>query len=146
MTPTKLVRDLMTSQVITCRPDSPLSEVVRKMEEHRIHALVVVETDGALAGVISQADLMKTRIVQPYWKHWRGMNARHLMARQVITCQPDTNIEDAIRLITNHRIHRLVVVEEREGKQWPVGVLSMTDVVRDMARESEASDVMAFDA
>jgi len=130
----KVVRDLMTSHVITCRPESSLPEVVTKMEEHHIHALVVVEEDGALAGVISQADLMKTRIVQPYWKHWRGMNAEHLMTRRVITCQPDTTLEAAIRLITNHRIHQLVVVEERDGKQWPVGVLSMTDVVRDMAQ------------
>jgi predicted transcriptional regulator len=44
---------------------------------------------------------------------------------------PEMELERAIQLLNRNHIHRLVVVEERnDGRFWPVGVLSMTDIVR----------------
>jgi len=51
------VRDVMSSKVVTVSKDTPLSEVVRLMEEHAIKRIPVID-DGQLVGIVSRADLM----------------------------------------------------------------------------------------
>ena len=58
------------------------------------------------------------------------------MTRSVVTCMAHVELARAAKLLTNHKIHRLVVVEERnDGRVWPVGVLSQTDLVRNMGEQ-----------
>ena len=124
------VRDWMHRGVITCRPDTPVAEVARTMDARDISALVVVDEAGDAIGVISRTDLVNARFVQPYLKHWRGMNAEHLMSKPVISVTPDIAIKGAVALLRTRRIHRLVVVEEQAGHKRPVGILSVTDLAK----------------
>ncbi len=55
------VRDLMTSEVVTCKPTDTISEVMRVMTTHRFRHLPVME-DGALKGMISIGDVVKYRL------------------------------------------------------------------------------------
>jgi CBS domain-containing protein len=91
---------------------------------------VVVEPAGDAVGVISRTDLVNARFIQPYLKHWRGMNAEHLMSKPVISVSPDTRIKDAVVLLQERRIHRLVVVETQTGQVRPIGILSVTDLAK----------------
>jgi CBS domain-containing protein len=52
-----LVRDLMTTPVVTVGPETPFKEIVARLAEHRISALPVVD-DGRVLGVVSEADLL----------------------------------------------------------------------------------------
>lgn len=124
------VRDWMHSGVITCRPDTSVDEVAETMDVKDISALVVVDRSGDAIGVISRTDLVNARFIQPYLKHWRGMTAEHLMSKPVISVAPDTKIKDAVEMMQEKRIHRLVVVETTAGRARPVGILSVTDLAK----------------
>jgi CBS domain-containing protein len=126
-----LVRDWMREGVIACRPETPIPEVAETMKAHGISALVVVDAEGLAVGVISRTDLANAIFVEPYLRHWRGMTARHLMTSPVVSVRAETPVGEAIQLLTSRRIHRLVVTEPAPaGGERPVGILSMTDVVR----------------
>jgi CBS domain-containing protein len=118
--------------VITCRPDTPVDQVAITMDEKDISALVVVDEADNAIGVISRTDLVNARFLQPYLKHWRGMSAEHLMSKPVISVSPDTRIKEAVAVLQERRIHRLVVVEQHAGRVRPIGILSVTDLARHM--------------
>lgn len=126
------VRDWMHPGVITCRPDTPVDQVAITMDERDISALVVVDEADNAIGVISRTDLVNARFIQPYLKHWRGMSAEHLMSKPVISVSPDTRIKEAVAVLQERRIHRLVVVEQHAGRVCPIGILSVTDLARHM--------------
>jgi CBS domain-containing protein len=116
--------------VITCKPETPVAEVAATMDANDISALVVTDEGGDALGVISRTDLVNARFIQPYMKHWRGLNAEHLMTWPVISVATDTTIDEAVRLLNEKHIHRLVVVEKSAGRIRPVGILSVTDLAR----------------
>jgi CBS domain-containing protein len=126
----KRVADWMHAGVITCRPDTPVEEVAETMQAKDISALVVVDGAGDAVGVISRTDLVNARFVAPYMKHWTGMAAEHLMSEPVICVAPDTAIDDAVRILNEKRIHRLVVVEKVAERLRPIGILSVTDLAK----------------
>lgn len=130
----KTVRDWMHKGVITCTADTPVEEVAKTMDAKDISALVVVDQAGAAIGVISRTDLVNARFVQPYWKHWRGMTAEHLMSKPVISVSPDTDIGSAAHILHAKRIHRLVVMETSGDRIFPVGILSVTDLTRHLSK------------
>ena len=55
---TRTVADVMTRTVVVVTGSAPFKEVVRAMREYRVSALPVTQTDGPIAGVVSEADLM----------------------------------------------------------------------------------------
>ena len=126
-----VVRDWMHEGVITCAPDAPLPEVAETMKAHAISALVVVDREGLAIGVISRTDLANASFVEPYMRHWRGMIASHLMTSPVISVRAQTPVGEALDLLNARNIHRLVVTEPvPTGGERPIGILSITDVVR----------------
>ncbi len=132
---TESVRDVMHHGILSCRPTDSVQHIAQQMTEHDVSALVVVDNRGYLAGVVSQTDLVRARTLEQYWRLRKGLDAEHLMTRDVVTISPEASLVDASRVMVEKHIHRLVVVEREGDKQRPVGILSVTDVVRDMARD-----------
>lgn len=128
----KKVQDWMHGGVITCDPEMSVADVAAIMDVRDISALVVVNGAGDALGVISRTDLVNARFIEPYMKHWRGLCAEHLMTKPAITVSPDTGIDEAVQLLNEKHIHRLVVVEKSGGHIRPVGILSITDLARHM--------------
>jgi len=126
----KTVRDWMHRGVVTCHPETPVAEVAQTMDAQNISALVVVNDAGDALGVISRTDLVNARFIQPYFRHWHGMGAEHLMTKPVVSVTPDTAIREAVLLLNEKHIHRLVVVERVDGHVKPVGILSVTDLAK----------------
>lgn len=116
--------------VITCHPEMPVAEVAAAMDSNDISALVVVNEGGDAIGVISRTDLVNARFIQPYMKHWRGLHAEHLMTKPVVSVAPETSIDEAVQMLNEKKIHRLVVVEKAAGQVRPVGILSVTDLAK----------------
>lgn len=130
------VRDIMHAGVISCPAETTVEEAMRVMNENRIHAIVVVDGPGYLAGIVSQTDLMRA------WQdgsNYQGVMhgpVSDIMTRSVVSCMPNMELDRAIKMLNRNQIHRLVVVEERnDGRFWPVGILSMTDIVRHLGTE-----------
>jgi CBS-domain-containing membrane protein len=138
----KLVKDLMHAGAITCHVQMQLRSLVRIMDERQLHGLPVVDSEGYLVGFISQTDLVHARGAVPRWQGqgWMNLTVERLMKRPVITVRPDDTLDVAIERLRDNNIHRLVVVrDEPNGQMCPIGILSMTDVVREMSRLSQES-------
>jgi crotonyl-CoA carboxylase/reductase len=120
---TKVV-DLMHRGVIGCDPGDTVAHVAKIMIDMDIHAVVVMD-DGQATGVVSQTDMVLARQGRTS-DAARAMLVSDIMTRGCVTCDADLLLSEAVTLMTGRRMHRLVVTE---GGQ-PVGVISMTDVVR----------------
>lgn len=136
----RLVSEVMHRGVLTCRRDTPIQDVARTMSEHDVSALVVVDDAGHLSGLISRTDLVNARLYEQYWKHWRGLTAGHIMVTEVVSVQASDTLQQASRLMMERHIHRVVVVEGDGPGVRPIGIVSVTDVVRDIASSEGGED------
>lgn len=123
----KLVKHIMHSGVISCKSDTPVSDVVRILSDTDIHALVITGESGEVVGIVSHMD-----IIPHHAEDLSQLTAAQIMTAKVISVAPDSSVRDAIDVMVNKRIHRLVVTQTEGNKLMPVGVLSTTDIVREM--------------
>ncbi len=138
--------DIMTPELVTVRPDTPLEDVIRLMLTHRISGLPVVE-DGAVVGMVSEGDLLHRPETgtERRRRHWlqlfssgetdaadyvrtHGMTAGEVMTTDVVSIAETTPLEDIATLLESRRIKRVPVL--REGKL--VGIVSRADLLRSL--------------
>ena len=132
----RTVGDLMTDDPVVASADLPLADAAELMEFYRVSGLPVVDRDGSLVGVVSQTDLLHARTTEALWHAWPGLAVRHVMTRPAITVTSDVGLDEAARMMEERRIHRLVVTSA-DG-ETPIGVLSVSDLVRLMAERDES--------
>lgn len=130
------VREVMHQGVVSCSPDTTIRDAARLMVKAGVRALVVMDGDCGLAGIVSQTDLVNATLVHPSVRYWDGLRVRDVMTRQVLTVTPDMKLEDAARLLVQSKVHRLVVVSSDDPCR-PVGVLSVGDIVRDLILDAD---------
>ncbi|MCB1763319.1 MAG: crotonyl-CoA carboxylase/reductase [Gammaproteobacteria bacterium] len=128
------VKDLMFLGLISCRPEDSVATVARTMIGNDIHAVIVKEDDVAI-GVVSQTDIVLARQGRSA-EDLRTLTAREIMNPGCLTCDQETALSNAVTTMTKMRIHRLVVTENRDGHNVPVGIVSLTDVVRKLVSDS----------
>ena len=129
-----LVKDCMTRHPIMIFPDTPVSEAQKIMIENQIRHLPVVGDGKRLLGLITREtlafkpDLLGSLNVWEITRYLSNLNAKDAMvrARDVITITPDRTVERAARILTEHKIGALPVVEE---DQVVVGMLSEVDLL-----------------
>ena len=127
----KLVRDVMHRGVITCWADEHLIDVARRLCEYDINALFVLDDSGRAVGVISQTDLAQAYVQSD----WPQRTADEIMANDVVTITGDIRLDVAIQIMLDKHIHRLLIVQGGRTPNRPVGVLSLSDVITEMASE-----------
>jgi CBS domain-containing membrane protein len=127
------VRDLMTRDVVTLERNDRLIMADDVMRLGRIRHLPIVDSDGALAGIVSQRDLFHSGLMKALGYGSRGQRKalemvliKEAMRTEVVTTTPDTKLCDAARLMLERKIGCLVVVE---GDKI-VGILSESDFVK----------------
>jgi crotonyl-CoA carboxylase/reductase len=125
------VGDIMHCRVVTCAAETGLNDVAKLLVENHIHAVVIVDDTYNAVGVVSQTDLVLARQGRSP-DAIAKMKAADVMTRGLVACEKDTPLTDAVTKMTRLRIHRLVVVKRSEGRQEPIGVISMTDIIRRM--------------
>ena len=109
------VKEVMTTDVITFREDTPVEEIATTLATKRITGAPVIGTDGHVTGIVSEVDVFSKK----------GKLARDIMSSHVITVSEDTGIDEAARLLIGERIRRVPVI--KHGKM--VGLLSRSDVL-----------------
>ncbi len=130
---TRTVGEAMTRGLVTVRASARLYEAAQLMDAHKVHGLPVVDSTGAVVGVLSQTDLLRARVVEHLWTNLRGLAVRHVMTAPAITVPLHATLDQAAELMEQRRVHRLVVVGP-DGTT-PVGILSVSDLVHVMAAE-----------
>jgi crotonyl-CoA carboxylase/reductase len=118
------VSELMHRGIIACAPTDTVGQVAKTMIDNDIHAVVVMEADKAV-GVVSQTDMVLARQGRTL-DQARAILVQDIMTPGCATCDVGMLLSDAVSLMTGRRMHRLVATQNDK----PVGVLSMTDVVR----------------
>jgi CBS domain-containing protein len=129
------VGDLMTHDPVTVPPEMPLPDAAAMMDFYQVSGLPVVDRHGALIGVISQTDILHARATEQLWTVWVGLAVRHVMTSPAVTVNASVSATEAARLMEEHRIHRLVITAADD--KTPIGVLSVSDLVRSMAAWSK---------
>lgn len=126
-----LVRARMTGEVITASPETTLAEALKLTRQHRIRHLPVVE-GKRLVGLVTERDLrlaVPPAGTVPEKERQKILDTKKLedlMVREMITTTPITPVEDAAKLLYEHKIGCLPVLD---GKEL-VGILTETDLLR----------------
>ena len=115
------VQEAMTSNPTAITPDTTVQEAARLMKSEDVGALPIVE-DGRLTCVITDRDLAIRGVADGLDG---ASSVRELASKDVVTIDPQQSLEEAARLMAEHQIRRLPVVEE-DG--WLVGMLAQADV------------------
>lgn len=131
--PPRLVRDLMTSTVVTLGRNDALRSADDIMRLGRIRHLPIVDEDGNLVGIVSQRDLFHSGLIRAlgYGTHAHNraldsLDVKEAMHSEVVTLGPDAPLSDAAKLMLERKIGCVVVVD---GSQI-VGILTESDFVR----------------
>jgi CBS domain-containing protein len=131
--------ELMTTMVLTVTPDTPISDAGRLLLERDVTALPVVDPDGRLVGIVSRSDLIGRRVVSDPRSHLIPVPADEsepphavgdVMTTTVVTLPSTADEAEAAKALLDHRVKSIPVVSD--GR--PVGVVSVTDVLRSKVR------------
>lgn len=118
--------------IVTVSPDASVGEAARLLAANRIGALVAVEDGGAIAGMLSERDIVRG-LAQTADSCLRT-RVRELMTADVQVCRESDTIEALMQIMTGKRIRHLPVVDE-SGQL--IGIVTIGDVVK--SRLDEAS-------
>jgi CBS domain-containing protein len=136
------VKDVMIPEVVVVTPDCGFKHIVDVLADFKVSAVPVVD-DGTVVGIVSEADLLHKVEFGGAVEHARrferrarrtarakaaGETARDLMSSPVVTVGPDASIGAAARLMEQHHVKRLPVVDETTGRL--VGVVARRDLLR----------------
>jgi CBS domain-containing protein len=137
-----LVKDLMTRNVTSCRPENNLAELAKMMRNHGCGVLPILDGSGKVIGVITDRDICIAL-------GSRNIRASDVLTRDVssagcVSCSPDNDVRDALRTMATQEVGRLPVVDEA-GQL--VGILSIDDIIfRAGGGHSDLSDREIIDS
>jgi CBS domain-containing protein len=139
------VRDAMTPNVVTVHPEAPLKEVARVLIDAGVSGLPVVDANGTVVGVVSEADFLVKGQGAGAIRHRRlarllgesettlhqlakveAHTAGEAMTTPAVTIGPERSLPDAASLMTERRVNRLPVVDAT----GLVGIITRADLVR----------------
>ncbi|HLM37644.1 MAG TPA: CBS domain-containing protein [Gaiellaceae bacterium] len=121
----KSVQDVMTSNPASIEAESTVVEAARLMKEKDVGIIPVVE-DGRLVGTVTDRDIA-TRVVAA-GKDPQSVSVREIASTDLVTVDPQKDLDEALRLMASHQIRRLPVVEA-DGRL--VGIVAQADVARE---------------
>ncbi len=123
----RTVADVMSRGIVVCLDQTPLAAAARAMTERRSRSIVVVNATGRPLGLITGFDLLafdeNTAASQ---------TVAHIM-HPSITIHPAASLREAADLMLKHHVHRLVVIDPARPGRMPLGLISTSDIVAEMA-------------
>jgi signal transduction histidine kinase len=117
------IRQVMNKSVITTNIDCDIYKAYDLFRQHSIRHLVLVDSAGEVAGVITQSDIMRN-LPMGFFVQPRTMSK--VMMKDVVTIKKGDRVKDALSKMVEHSISCLVVEED----DYPVGILTGRDIVR----------------
>lgn len=135
-------RDVMSSPVITVRPETPIRAAAALLVSHGYAAAPVVDDDGHVVGIVAEEDLVRGQIPPEDWQRpgtWDKpvpQAVREVMIGAPLGTQPDTDLTDLVSLMLEARVRSLPIVDDGQL----VGIVSRRDVLRVVARGELTSE------
>jgi CBS domain-containing protein len=150
--------DVMVRDVVTIESDATVKDAMELLMKHDISALPVVDNDGAVVGIISEADLIRREDIstekhRPWWLEAitpattlaaefaksHGQRVDEVMSRLVVSAQAETPLCDIATLLERHRIKRVPIIQD--GKL--IGIVSRANLIQALASSSPKSEAGA---
>ena len=157
------IRDLMTPNPIRIALETPVAEIARILIERRINGVPVTDAKGRLLGLVTESDLVHRAAderLEPRESVWKenfyrsvfrrrapgtdkaeGRTADQVMTREVLTVAPEDHVTVAARLLADHGIKSLPVIEHERL----IGMISRFDLVKRLASAPEIFNPMRKD-
>ena len=150
------VKDVMNSDVVSCKPDDEISSAAQLLKEHNISGLPVV-AEGKVVGIVTEADILKLLKVPEHgglwlpspfevieipirelinWEETKHMltnigtkPVKEIMESEVYTISADSSIEEASSMMIKHKVNRLPVLDDEKL----IGIITRGDIIRGLA-------------
>jgi predicted transcriptional regulator len=130
-------RDVMSSPVITLRPDTPLHGAAALLVSHGFTAAPVVTAEGRVIGIATEADLLRGRITpEGTVDHRPAPTVAMVMTEAPLAFGPEDDLADVVSVMLDRNIRTVPIIDD--GRL--VGVVSRRDVLRCVARRELTSD------
>lgn len=150
-----LAKDLMTADVVTVPPETPVIAMARLLADRGISAVPVLDAKGALLGVVTEADLIRrlageedkpaswfsALFADPargadHYARTHGLTARDIMTEKVITVPPDTTAVHVAQIMEQEAVRRILVVSDERLR----GIISRADLLRGLILPPEKAE------
>ncbi len=118
-----IARDIMTSRVVTIDPEASAQDAAQLLYQNRISGLPVVDADGKIVGIITEADIISK-------VNREGLCVADIMSHNIVAISEETPVSEIAALLTERKIKRVPVVQN--GKL--VGIVSRADIVHAVAQ------------
>ncbi|WP_345045011.1 CBS domain-containing protein [Streptomyces sannanensis] len=141
------VNDVMTKTVVAVTRDAQFKEIVAAMEQWKVTAMPVLEGEGRVVGVISEADLLTKEefhdtepgLIEQMQRlgdtaKAAGVSAEELMTAPAITIHADATLPQAARVMARQQVKRLPVVDAAGNLQ---GIVSRADLLKVFLRPDD---------
>ena len=148
-------KDVMVRDVITVKPGDSVVEAAQLLVKNDISALPVVDDEGWVVGIISEADLMRREEIgtehrRPWWVEAmmpattlanefaksHGKRVAELMSQHIVSASEDTPLAEIAALLERNRIKRVPII--KDGKL--VGIVSRANIIQALASSKRAPD------
>ena len=138
------VHEVMSGLPVTVRRETTVKEAMRLLDEHEITSMPVIDAEGRILGVVSEADLLRDSVPHDARGHVNlraeeelepAATVDEVMSRHPMVVHEHTDLADAVELMTTTAVKSLPVVDH---KHRVVGMISRRDVVHRLARTDDA--------
>jgi CBS domain-containing protein len=145
-------KDIMTKDVITVKPSTSIEDLAKILVENRISGAPVVDDDGNLAGIVTENDLISQnkrlhiptvmRLFDAYivlespsriekeMKKIAATTVDDICAKETVTVNEDTPLEEIATIMSDKKVHLLPVVEGRKI----LGIIGKMDMIKGMVK------------
>jgi predicted transcriptional regulator len=130
------VRDLMTEEVATLDTKTPLVQAAHLMRDKDIGDVVITE-DEEVCGILTDRDIVIRAIAEG--RDPEQVSVGECCSRDLITIQPTAHVDEAVRMMRDNAVRRLIVVENDK----PIGILSLGDLAVERDRKSALGEISA---
>jgi CBS domain-containing protein len=121
----RTIQEAMTPQPRTIEGQTPVVEAAKLMKSEDVGAIPIVE-GGKLTGILTDRDIVVQVVAAG--KDPQSTTAAEVASRELVTIDPQQDLDEALRLMAQHQVRRLPVVEE-DGRL--VGMLAQADVAQE---------------
>ena len=118
-------------QIYSIAPDATVADLVRALVEHRIGALLVLDSSDAIAGIVSERDVVRALGNDP---GALTSPVASIMTSDVVTTSPDAEVAQLMQIMTKRRIRHIPVVDDSGSV---TGLVSIGDIVKNRMDELE---------
>ena len=127
------------TDIFSITPQHTVGDLVHELTEHKVGALLVRDGDGAIAGIVSERDVVRALASR---ESILEDSVASIMTSEVVTVSHDADVSDLMRLMTERRIRHVPVVDDESSL---VGVVSIGDVVKNRMDELESERAALMD-